>query len=182
MPLAASLKKEGELCARPTNGSPGLDDCDKGLFCSLVRAETGKNPELRCRRHCEGLLDAACSPGEVCVPSATVVGPQNNSALCRPRCTFPAGPECGPGARCSFVGNGCIATVGLPGFSPGYGAINEECLSEGDCQTGLACDGNRCVPTCDPPNRTCPEGYRCSIDEDAGVPDAGGSSALCLKL
>lgn len=174
VPLPAAPKQENELCTRANF----IDDCDKGLYCARVRAEPGKSPETRCRRYC--IPGGTCPTGQVCILSRATIDETSDLPVCRDRCTFPEGTECGPGARCTSLG-GCV------GFD-GTNELDTFCRVETDCRKPLVCDfvTNRCVPTCAPPLRDCPAGYTCPGASDAGAPasDAGLETAavkFCVK-
>lgn len=164
--LATQPKKEGEACSREAGTEAGSDECAKGLFCSLVRY----GGETVCRRFCEpGVTGAGCKATDICVsffPSNT----EGDAGLCRPRCTMPNGPECGPNAKC--INGGCYAFNGT-------GALGAACYLDVACQVGMACLRNRCVPYCNS-NNPCPAGYRCGLT--APQPDAGDAKfGLCVK-
>lgn len=182
VPMPATPKSEGEACTRSSSEATGWDDCGKGLFCSVSSAEPGKASEYRCRRFC--LPQApGCPDGQICALSRNTIDVLSELALCRPRCTFPDGTECGPGARC-YSNGACFADLG------GSKDLDAFCRDESECRSPLVCDSyrNRCVPSCEA-GRSCPPGYTCRQGLGGEVTDAGGidggasstSLPLCVK-
>lgn len=178
--LAKQPRQEHESCHRDDPQKPGLDDCDRGLFCSLVRDVPGKPQELECRRQCDEAR--ACGPDEVCASGLDSVSPNLNDSLCRPRCTFPNDDECGSGARCT-LGGACIADSGI-------GKLDDVCFAASGCAPPYVCElvTSRCLPVCQGPEKSCPAGYECRVpgtDDELGAGGAGAepasSSRLCFK-
>merc|ERR1711884_765098 len=139
--------------------------CGPGAVCSVTgsgnaicRCEPGliPNPDTisGCKPEC--VRDPDCQRGYICQDQRCVVKPD------------PCDPSpCGPGARCSVTGSGNAICRCEPGLIPNPDTITgcgPECVRDPDCQSGLVCQSQRCVPRPDPcypspcgPNTMCME-------------------------
>lgn len=110
------------------------NECGAGAACTLAHG---------CVRFCD-LDRPVCDPGEQCVPfdpAATSGG--HRFGFCRGGCD-PVASSCA--GTCSFYEASSTACF----LDTGPGNIGEACVSDGDCQAGMACNGaaQQCTRYC----------------------------------
>jgi len=158
----------------PCNPNP----CGPGAICNtnaqgnaICQCEPGLIPKPDTITGCgpECLADPDCPRGLVCE------GQQFGAGRCveKPDPCVPS--PCGPGAICSVTGSGNAICRCAPGLIPKPDTITgcgPECVRDPDCQQGLVCQSQRCVPRPDPcvPS-PCGPGAFCEV--------TGSGNAIC---
>lgn len=138
-PIDPNPQQLGDACMVEGSGVSGIDNCDIGLMCFDVDAETN---EGTCTEMCSG---TAANP--VCEsPDATCIVSNNDSlVLCVPICN-PLANECGPGEGCYFASD---TSVCAPDASGDMGAAGDPCEFVNVCDDGLFCGNPSLVDGCD---------------------------------
>lgn len=144
----------GARCSQNGQGN-AICHCEPGLI-PKPDTITGCGPE--CTR------DPDCQRGLVC---------QNQRCVERPDPCSPT--PCGPGAECSVTRSGnaiCRCSQGLIPKPDTITGCGPECVRDPDCDQGLVCQDQRCVPRPDPcdPN-PCGPGAVCTM--------TGSGNAIC---
>ncbi|MFO0755877.1 MAG: hypothetical protein U0359_05270 [Byssovorax sp.] len=131
----------GETCQRPTNET-GVDDCEKGLYCSGIGLPKSSPQARTCRTLCNDV--GSCGEGSLCLPldgdrtigfCAKLCDPFDPSACADPtlKCDNFTNIDGNAGPSCQWVG------------PKGEG---ESCASPADCQKGLTCNASVCSRFC----------------------------------
>jgi hypothetical protein len=122
-------KAQGQTCTRAT---PGLDDCDKGLYCAALALVT-RPPTRTCLGYCANDGDCGAGSNNFCaaLPGVIEIG------VCVPSCTL-FGTSCGATNTCGVP----ISGLGTNFFSchgVGTNAIGAACNAGFDCPADSAC-------------------------------------------
>ena len=138
-PVAAMPGQLGDSCTVEGAGTSGVDDCDVGLMCWDVDAESGQGT---CIELC------SCSPeNPVCNAANTTCAISNEGALaiCLPVCN-PLDPgACATGQACYPIGDTFLCA---PDASGDLGLAGDPCEYVNVCDPGLLCLGADAVPGC----------------------------------
>jgi hypothetical protein len=165
-------QKDHEPCERP-NDSPGVDTCDKGLWCSAINHVVATPQERECRKLCKA--SSECSTGEACVrlndsdPSGNYPAGTRIVGACFDTC-----PDIFDQSNC-VADHKCLSdfepdlktmvTICLPA---GTAKVGESCKANDDCAGAAGCmldpgpDHGTCQPWCDnSAHKTCAAGQTC---------------------
>ncbi|MEM7158475.1 MAG: hypothetical protein AAF799_36890 [Myxococcota bacterium] len=173
-PVAAMPAQVGETCTVEGSGTSGIDDCDLGLMCWDVDAETSQG---ECIEMC-GCTEA--SP--VCNTANTTCAISNEGALalCLPVCN-PLDPLACPSGQACYPFEDTFLCA--PDASGDQGAPGDSCQFINTCDAGTFClvgdivpgctDVGCCSPVCTPgDDSACLPGQSClPWYEDGAAPD-----------
>lgn len=147
-PVVRNPNQRGDECAVEGSGVSGIDDCDVGLMCYNVQAETNTGT---CFELCGGSPAAPTCDEGLCA-----VYNDGNLPLCLQDCD-PLLQDCGAGQLClaspSVNGFVCILDA-LPASMGDYGA---PCTYVNDCDPGYFCGVPEIVAGCLNPSGCCAE-------------------------
>jgi hypothetical protein len=148
-PMGGSLSGDGEKCSRATDGQgnsiPGQDNCQAGLWCTLLGTSNTPASNARdCRAFCTET--SGCQSGEACVAIDQRSPPDG---VCLPTCE--PFKTCGSGGTCADfelgTGGQVIQLCRSVGMTFGM------CNSDYDCGKDSAClpaqFGSSCQALCD---------------------------------
>jgi hypothetical protein len=128
---------KGESCTTAVHPMSGMDDCDEGLICWAVNAQT---LEGTCAAFCIGThSNPTCAdPCERC----PITG--NGGLVCRSQCD-PVAQSCPPGQACYPVYDEFQCA---PDLSPVHATVGTACEYINVCPVGMACIVGPNVPGC----------------------------------
>jgi hypothetical protein len=140
-------QKLGEICERPTD-EPGVDTCEKGLYCAFFGHPKTTPQERSCLALCEEV--GACAAGTECATFSA----DTSVGICAPTCVPFDPSSCGgvAGVKCSILGlldgNGGLL-CDFEGTKKAY----EVCTYGSDCGKDTVCRTAGgpfvCSPFCD---------------------------------
>lgn len=136
--VAPNPGQPGDECTVTGSGVSGIDDCDVGVMCLNVDAETNIGT---CVEMCSGSPAApVCdTPNTTCTISNDGV-----LVLCRPLCN-PLADECPAGQACYPVGDAMACATDASGDG---GAAGDGCQNINGCDAGHYCAAAESVPNC----------------------------------
>jgi hypothetical protein len=166
-PVADDPGQLGDPCTVEESSFSGSDDCDFGLMCFFVDADTLTGT---CVEQCQGpSFDPTCAPPD----TTCLVTNDAPLAVCLPRCD-PLDQACGDDAACVYADEDLMC-MPVAGDGAAYG---DACEYINSCNAGLLCvvaefaadcdASNCCTSFCDlndaDPDLACPgydQGERC---------------------
>jgi hypothetical protein len=175
-PVADDPGQLGDPCTVEESSFSGSDDCDFGLMCFFVDADTLTGT---CVEQCQGpSFDPTCAPPD----TTCLVTNDAPLAVCLPRCD-PLDQACGDDAACVYADEDLMC-VPVAGDGAAYG---DACEYVNSCNAGLLCvvaefavdcdASNCCTSFCDlsdaDPDLACPgydQGERCMPVFESLVP------------
>jgi hypothetical protein len=167
VPVVADPVEVDQPCHMERSSASGLDDCDFGVICIDVDAET---LEGICVPLCVGDASAPyCEdPNRVCPIVA-----DGGVLFCRPLCN-PLQPDCLEGQGCYYDGHHWTCALDASGE---LGAYGDACVFANVCDPGLVCLNSELVPpgeACEGAAGCCTE--VCDLSDPAGAMQCAGAA------